>query len=478
MIGNTIFPEESASPEELSDVFGCVTDHAAEIADIALRAEFIDAVHAFLVEPSVQQREYLTSVSQGYFLYHLLGLDPKCGKVRRDVFDRTLWLCDSSIILPRVAIGCNGHEYAVELFRLLIEEDALLCTTSRLLEEVWKHLTWSVDFMRQFGSDSIEVLRAALMQGSYRKNLFLEGYIRLGADGHVSSFEEYLRLMLPNKPLTRSAFEENVSGAGLRVLDIEEVDGFEQDDWSDLEETKAEIQREREGRRTYRSPLQVEAEAEVSVFLKNLRSEKYSVSGLSSARHFFFVSQSHVLDRLSRLEAVMTWTPEALYRYLATLPGRQIDPELLQKCMLEDYYYAGVSFIDKRRFAEFFRPSIDAAKASFEREVDNYVRDVWDTHMGDIHDVFRRMEDLDKPFFLAQMGWQMADAERRKAESVSQRLAVSETNVRRLEAEKSKARKTENREKRRQRLARLRNLQSPKHVRKRRKQAKKRAKGR
>ena len=169
---------------------------------------------------------------------------------------------------------------------------------------------------------------------------------------------------------------------------------------------------------------------QVSVFLKNLRAAKYSVSGLKDARHFFFVSQSHVLDRLSRIEAVMTWTPEALYRYLSTLPGRQVDPELLQQCMLEDYFYAGISFIDKRRFAEFFRPSIDAAKASFEKEVDNYVRDVRDSHVGDIHEVFRRTEDLNKPFFSAQMGWQMAEAERRRAESVSQRLADSETRVR------------------------------------------------
>ena len=52
-----------------------MSDKAVEIENLDLRAAFIEAIHQFLVEPNPPQRQYLTSVSQGYFLYHLLGRD-------------------------------------------------------------------------------------------------------------------------------------------------------------------------------------------------------------------------------------------------------------------------------------------------------------------------------------------------------------------------------------------------------------------
>ena len=118
VIANTIFSGRSARPEELSDVFGYVSDTATEIDNLSLRSAFVDATHQFIVEPNPPQRNYLASVSQGYFLYHLLGLDPKCGETRREIFRNTLWLCDSSVMLPLVAKGCHNHEYAVDLFRV------------------------------------------------------------------------------------------------------------------------------------------------------------------------------------------------------------------------------------------------------------------------------------------------------------------------------------------------------------------------
>ena len=144
-----VFSGRTALPDELSDIFGLVSKRAVEIADMKLRGAFIEAMHEFVVEPNEAQRRYLASVSQGYFLYHLLGLDPKCAEVRRSIFQKTLWVCDSSVVLPLVASGCHNHEYAVELFRMLIGENAMLYTTRRLLQEAWEHLDWAVRFMQK-----------------------------------------------------------------------------------------------------------------------------------------------------------------------------------------------------------------------------------------------------------------------------------------------------------------------------------------
>ena len=471
VIAKKIFSKQAAHPEELSDVFGPVSDKAAEIENMEIRAAFIEAVHQFLVEPSPPQRQYLTSISQGYFLYHLLGLDPKFCEVRRSIFQKTLWLCDSSVILPLVAAGCNNCDFAVELFQALADETALLCTTPKLLQEAWEHFQWALNFMNTTGTESLELLRAALVKGSYKQNLFLDGYIRLSADGKVGTFKDYLELILPAEEIDRSSFDRAVIKHGLRVVDISGLDGFVQEDWGDIEEAKAEIQRVRELRGIYRSLLQVESEAEVCILSKNLNAGKYSIEGLQNAERIYFVSESRITDQAFQVTA---WTPEALYRYLSALPGRQLDPDLLQQCMLHEYYYAGISFIDKDRYEHFFGPSIDAAKASYQKEKAGYIRELEDTYTKGIDDAFEQTPDLEKPFFVAQMAWRRAEVAEQKEKLATQRAFEAETKVKQLESEKDKAWKTREKRKQEQEIARLRNIQDPKHARKRQRQAKKR----
>ena len=184
-----------------------------------------------LVEPSPPQRKYLASISQGYFLFHLLGHDPKFCEVQKDIFRKTLWFCDSSVLLPLIATGCHNHDYVVELFQTLADETALLCTTPKLLQEAWEHFQWALDFVRETGIESSEFIRAALVKGSYRQNLFLDGYIILSADGKVGTFNDYIGLIFPDGRISRTSFDRAVSRNVLRVIKISDLDGFDQNDW-------------------------------------------------------------------------------------------------------------------------------------------------------------------------------------------------------------------------------------------------------
>ena len=474
VIANKVFSDHPPRAHELSDVFASLAPEAASLQPARLGAAFIDAIHEFLVEPNQHQREYLASVSQGYFLYHLLGLDPTCGKVRRKIFQRTLWLCDSSVILPWIALGCHNHEHASELFRMLADEDALVRTTPKLLQEAWSHFSWALHFVEEHGSRSPEFLRASLVKGSFRQNLFLDGYIRLRADGNVGTFRDYVSHICPGSRVTRSAFEDHVAGLGLQVVDVSRSAGFSPEDFGDVEQVKSHIHAARVDRGTYRSPLQVEAEAEVSMLLSNLRSGRYTIPTLEDAERFYFVSQSQILDRIRRENSLTTWTPEALYRYLSSLPGRQIDPDLLQQCMLNEYFYAGISFIDRRRYEIFFGPSIDASKASYEREMSEYVLGQEDAYARQVAEAFERTPDLEKPFLVEQMGWRKAAEARQRELQATRRLFGLEARVRQLEEEKSDEWKGGSEERQRQERSRLRNLRDRKHIRKRRRQAKKR----
>lgn len=476
MIANKVYAGQPAHANELSDVFGYASDQAGLLDSADLRAAFIEGIYEFLVEPSRAQTDYLASVSQGYFLYHLLGLDPKCGDVRRDIFRKTLWVCDSSIILPLVAIGCHNHDYAVDLFNKLANQDALLCITPNLLKEAWDHFEWALHFARTNRADSLTFLRAGLVRGSFKQNLFLDGYIRLSADGDVGTFTDYLKLVLPSGALDRTSFEDNITRHHVRVLWLPELSGFAETDYEDIANTRDQVQQTRMTEGTYRSTLQVESEAEILVLLRNLKAGKYTIEDLTNVDHSYFISQSGVLDRVQGDQTLTTWSPEAVYRYLSALPTAHVNPELLQQCMLHEYFYAGVSFIDRDRYRRFFGPSINAAKASYETEKARYVADIEGQSPTKLDAAFERTPDLEKPFFTAQMGWRYARDARRREELALRRANEAEERLKILESEKDRAWKTRSSRTEEQADARSRNLQDAKHVRKRRRQEKKRKK--
>lgn len=468
-IANTLFSSQAAQADALSDVFGHVSDRSAEIENMDLRLAFIDAIHEFLVQPNSQQRDYLASVSQGYFLYHLLGLDPAWQEIRQRLARNTLWLCDSSVIIPWVAKGCYNHDQAAELFRLLRNERGMFCTTAGLLQEVWEHFKWAQYFIDEHGSQSLEFLRAALVNGSYRQNLFLDGYVRLNADGVVGTYEDYSRLICPKGEISKSSFEDCLRGSGLRIYDLD----YGEVGSGDLDHVAAEVQAERVRRGTFRSPHQVRSEAEASIFLRRLEAGNFPTRDLDGLEHFYFVSQSAILERT---HAVKTWAPEALYRYLSSFPDRETNADLLQQCMLSEYYYAGIKFVDRPRYERFFGSIINESKTSYRRELDGFIKDRDDAYCKGLTSSFESTPDLEKPMFVAQMGWRRAAESQEREEQAQLRVAALEDRVRRLVADSDVARRAVARERRRQDLARARNRRNPKHIRKRIRQAKKRKK--
>jgi hypothetical protein len=483
-MANVIVAEQSIGANELHDLFREFSMQAAQFDDLEVRAAFMEAAHAFLVKPNEPQKNYLASISQGFFLYHMAGLDPTCGKIRRDLFENTCWFLDSSVLIPLLAVGSHNHAYAKDLFKRLDAVNAMLFTTVKLLQEVWKHLDWAVTFVKNQSIESPEFLAAARVQEGYKQNLFIDGYIRMSADGAIGTFQDYLDEVAP-AGLTQELLAKVCERYEVHALRVSEIDGFDQGDWGEIESLKDDLAKVRSDRGTFRGEFQVEAEAEILGIIYNVRQKKYRLPGdIDPTRNVYFVSQSLILDVVSQRSKVLTWTPEAVYRYVCSLSSAALDPDLLQQCMLHEYFYAGVSFIDKSRYLKFFGPSINQSRIAYQEQVDKYLQETEQTHRRqEFDEEFDRIPDLEKPFFVAQMGWQLArTAEKKsadlrrqaeaKASTAEQRARTAEA---RAKAAEDKARVAHKKEiKAQQEANRLRNLQDPKHLRKRERQAKKR----
>lgn len=484
-MANVIVAEQSVGVDELHDIFHELSRAASEFEDFDLTAAFIETAYKFVVEPSEPQKKYLASISQGFFLYHMAGLDPTCARVRQDLFASTCWFLDSSVLLPLLAIGCHNYPYAKDLFDKLLSSDAVLFSTENLLKETWRHLEWAMAFAKRCPVDSAQFMATATSQEGYRQNLFIDGYIRMSAEGKIGTFGDYLRLAFPNGA-SPALLLERCDDLGIQALRAADMEGFSQDHWGDIEFIKQQLTDARKRRNTYRGELQVESEAEVLVIIRGLRRGNYSLPALSAPpTRVYFVSQSRALDMVADREEVVTWTPEAVYRYICSLSGAALDPELLQKCMLHTYFYAGVSFIDKSLYLRFFGPSVSQAKLAYKDQVDEYLDQTEQAHRrAEYDEAFNRTPDLEKPFFVAQMGWKLArrssdkaDAADHKAQAVTaragERVRVAEARAKTAEADAEVARKARRRAE--QAANRLRNLRDPKHLRKRKRQSKKRA---
>jgi hypothetical protein len=153
--------------------------------------------------------------------------------------------------------------------------------------------------------------------------------------------------------------------------------------------------------------------------------------------------------------------------------------------MLNEYYYAGVTFIDKPRYRKFFGPAVNQAKLDYKDQVEKYLDETEQTdRLHEFDEAFDRVPDLEKPFFVGQMGWKLARTIEEKAKhavelanakAAKAELGRESAEMRAISAESTAEADRRKRAAAEQEANRQRNLQDPKHVQKRQRQAKERA---
>lgn len=408
-IAKSIFTNDIVDISNATDILDIINKECPPSFSNIQGMAFADLMIHVMLEPDQCMKDYLALLSQGYFAYHALGLDPGCSNERFRMALEKDWILDSSVLLPAIAINCMNHLYAKDLIQK-IKKIGLNCyTTERLFLEVFEHATWAINNFVKSPPDDPKLLQAIEATYGYKANLFLDGYIKWSTTQGNPNFKQYIKECLGNeyeKDLILS-IREKLQTLGINIKDFIDWPGMTPTSYVNVEQYREKIQEIRLALGTFRGDNQCIAEAEVFEICTKTNS--------------VFISQSGVLNRLAHKNGKLTWKPEAMYRFLSLFSSSPIDKDLLYQCMVQDFYYAGFHIIDKKTISTYVQPMTKQARMQIEQEKDRYEEALGKVAYNTFREGFEHVPDEQKPFYSMQFAHYVALHEIKKREAAEKR---------------------------------------------------------
>lgn len=322
--------EHVRKPTVPASVIEFVAQASAQYDELACRQAFwIGAVGAF-VDGGQAEREYLGRISQGFFAFHAAGVFGDAAIERARSAKTTVWLVDSSLQIPALALGSPSNSAYVDAFRRLKANGVRVFTTAKLFNETCAHLGFAQAVVRRFGADSNNALAAAIGDVPYRKqNLFLQGYFAWQESGNPGGWDSYLHASVGAREPDANAVENGLRALGVEVVDFQDWPGFESTDFvaSDVftEKIKTIMKRSRSLGDSEDVSFEqwlaekIPPEAEAAVIVLREREGSYRILSPGPTPSWF-ISATSVVNALRETTQV-TWQPEAFLAFVETLLG-------------------------------------------------------------------------------------------------------------------------------------------------------------
>jgi len=397
-----------------TDILEVVNNQRSLIHDDAARAACADLMLEVLLRPTQDMKDRLADLSQGYFAYHALGLDPSCSDERLRMAKEKSWILDSSIILPLLAKHCINHEFALDILDKIKSLGFRLFTTGRLFDEVIDHAVWAIRNFKDNKPYSPLLLQAASGGPGYKQNLFIDGYMKWAVQQGEPSLQGYFAACLGNDydRKTGEGVEEQIKALGIEIVDFYAWPDFKQEKWSDRKEIEEKIIKIRKDRGTYRSDEQCRAEAEVLI--------------LCEGGKVAFLSQSGILDSIDRTRPRITWTPESMYRFLSSFSAVLPSEDLLYQSMVQDFFYSGFDIVNSNALNQYFSAPVQQSLLNLDEEKDRYESTLGSQEYRRLRDRYDDIPDVQKPFYSMQFAFYVARKESEKREKAEARAKRAE----------------------------------------------------
>lgn len=374
--------------------------------------------------PSEDERTYLGFISQAYFGRHFLDSDPAAIALQTEMMTRTLFVFDSVYLIRLLARSALGHALPYQLHSQMRQAGCALITTELLLDEVVEHAQWAWRLLNEKGAKSSEVIDCLRGAASDSVNVFLQGYALDEMYGPDRSFQSYFDEMLkaggeiPNSGCVRSVLED----AGVRVVALREYEISSKEVSTMCVRAEADIRSRRERYGTLRHDRQVQAEAQIAVFVNLVRQGRMPKT---EAEHeeSFFISPSRVVDQLPGLSKRVCIDPQVLYNWLLTmLPISPDDADALFDCLVWGLSEAGIDLVPRERLEQVFGSTVEASQAGIAEVKAEHRELVREKYAVDPDTLFSNVDPLATPYVEGRLNMSLLSLQEEKHNAQIERL--------------------------------------------------------
>ncbi len=380
-----------------------------EINVIALRLPdtfryfFTSYVTRILTAPAGVRERFLEYLAKAYFAINAVGLDPDGELIRKTLIDGHSLVIDSNVLIPTLTVDSANNALSRAVLKKALSVGIKVWATPRFIDETLQHFQWASDLVKQHGEQSIEVLAASMGRGHYRRNEFLDGFIRHVVDGRNRTFEEYVKLCIGDlsfDAIRQKAAEVGIEFLPMGALTYDNAEFYIVRDQSEefINTSAAELLE------IHKSEARMRAEAEVYAVIHswgkmrpaNQKSEQWKCS---------FLSQGTFLNKVAaygphKIDGNITVRPEVLYEFLCRFEGTGNLNVPLKDLLLATYFRSASYFIDKGKYSRFFAPLLRETERTYADNVESFRRLVNSSLNSDS---LQTGEELERPFALLSL---------------------------------------------------------------------------
>jgi hypothetical protein len=445
--------------------------------DILLRQAFFSISVEIFIRSTSADHDYLGSIAQGFFAFHMLGAFGEVAKERFLNAVNTVWLVDSSLQIYCLALASTSNTIFRESFIHLKSMGIRLFSTNSLFEETIEHLWFANKIVRENGANSYYVIAAARGDSPYRKsNVFLEGFIRWQSIGKIKDWDSYLFELFQTPNFLQNSYitdeekiiiKKTLANFGIEVQEIIDWPGFVPEDTQIINDTKEKIIKKildsqhliknNSNSEVLSNPYdKASPEAEALLLVSKERSgEYYILSEIGQKTPCWFISDTSMLNSIASGLRI-TWPTISFLNFANTLFPQQKDgsSERSFETLLFDLSRSGLNLLDDNLVDSVFSGIIDETTISLNEQRGIYEKTLSEKYGEDPELVLNKLSSIYRPMALIQLVKEMAENAKESESLVKDQLQKSilrekqvETELRKVEKYRNRALRKENRTK-------------------------------
>lgn len=364
----------------------------------------IHLIQDILSAPNEVEKKYIGLSLQAQFGVHLLGLDRSTIQLRVEQTQKTLFLIDSSTLIPFLARSCIGHDSAKKVLALLKENGGAVVTTAYLSAEVSEHACWAINNVGKT-TETFKTYAVSMGQAGFGSNAFLEGFLEEVKIGKTPpDINNYLMGVCNKRADVKLCSDDDIIRTlkrhSLPVKNLSEWDGFSTELYGVRQEYAEQIASLRKDAGNFKHNRQVRAEAEALIIVQEFREKsfRYEDKMIDDA---FFVSNTRIINQLDSGGRPITMNADAIIPLLSTMTHQDpMELGFLYEGMLWELHEKGFAILDKSRIRSVFAPLIHASKAKLQELMEDHKSLIAELYGAKPEKAFKEADDLYIPIIL------------------------------------------------------------------------------